>query len=147
VLISLNLKRCKYWDAIHPVFSDRTSSRPRFTADNLGDEDVTEDLLRGNGRSDGSDDDFPGRHRGVSMALEDRRATGKRSTRPESSDRIQKKTKLSLADAFLTANVAKDERARDSLDFARKKKSGMTRWRKKDCRERRGMRKRSASTS
>src|SRR5438128_2595095 len=48
--------RCKYWDILHPVFADRTSSRPAFTANNLGDDDVAGDLL-GNTEEDGDLDD------------------------------------------------------------------------------------------
>lgn len=47
--------RCKYWDVLHPVFVDRTSSRPTFTADNLGDDDVAGDLF--NRDEDDLDDD------------------------------------------------------------------------------------------
>ena len=28
-------RRCKYWDVLHPVFGDRTTSHPVFTTDNL----------------------------------------------------------------------------------------------------------------
>ena len=37
--------RCKYWDVIHPVFADRTSSRPIFEADNLCERVIEEDIF------------------------------------------------------------------------------------------------------
>ena len=46
---------------------------------------------------------------------------GKKPMRLEGPGGSQKKSKLSLADALLAGNVAKEERARDSLDFAKRK--------------------------
>jgi len=122
---------------LHPVFADRVSSFPRFTDDSLDDDDAVEDLLgvpgAGNEGSPDLDDDYNGddgnssspERMSVRSESEPERERevkkGKKPMRLEGSGGSQKKSKLSLADALMASNVAKEERARDSLDFAKRK--------------------------
>jgi hypothetical protein len=137
ITIAVLKKKCKYWDLLHPVFADRVSSFPRFTADSLEDDDAVGDLL---GVSEAgkegpldpdddynNDDDNPSSPERMSVRSESEPERerevkkGKKPMRLEGPSGSQKKSKLSVADALMASNVAKEERARDSLDFAKRK--------------------------
>lgn len=160
--------RCKYWDILHPIFANRTSSRPAFTADNLDDNDVVGDLLgqvendddnhdhdnedynhdhaqdsdhdQGDNRDHDPDQDDNrdhdhdynydhDNHDDNSRALIPERLKGKKPMKL--GNRIQKNSKPSLAEAFLAGNIAKDERKKESLAFAKRKWEGMMEEKKK----------------
>src|SRR3954452_12017355 len=114
-MIAALKKRCKYWEILHPVFADRTSSYPKFTADNLQHTDVFFDLLGegnkdfenldDNDNSNIGDNGSSSSSRKVSARLEgepDREGVkkGKKPMRLETPG-PQKKSKPSLADALL----------------------------------------------
>lgn len=116
---------CKYWDILHPIFVDRTSSRPKFPADNRGS--TSEGDLRRDDTIEGDEEDDS---RSTSAITEEDDSAsntltkiidnGKKPLKLGKSKRSQL-MKGNLAEAILAGSTAREERELEALEFEKRR--------------------------
>lgn len=134
--------RCKYWDILHPVFAERTSSCPLFATDNLGNEDIARDLIRKRNEDEETEDNNSDNNSNIEIidntagsSLTISALKGKRPIIFEEHKLPKKKAKISMAEIFLERNKESNELKKETLSFSMKKWEDEMEERQKDREE------------